>query len=724
MIGGVVARGGLARLDHLLEGHHGIALLLSPQGVVFASNRQDWMSRLAGKPTPERLADIRSLKQFGTLFDGKDPEPLPLVIEPGLHDLEGRTHAVAARRIEWNDPSGPWTLVLAEDLSATLTPTQRLTISAVAGLLVLLALLLIRKTLISQYAERNSARQLEADAQAKTEAGRRKALLAQAALRFQQAEDAETLAEAFLAVAHDLHGALQGTVYLAENVATTEPVLRLAANYATTEDVPTELAPGEGLLGQCLLERCRLLIPTPQDETWQIRSGLGSTSPGALLLAPVLLRERAMGTVELALLHVLEEAERARAEQLAFQQTLVDTIPYPVFYKGPDTRFLGFNRAYEHTFAVRREDLIGKRVLDLDYLPEADRLAYQAEDETTIASAGTVEREMRIPFADGRTHDTLYFVTGFRHPDGLSAGLVGTFIDITQMKDAERESERLADIERFNQLALGREERILELKREINALAEAAGQKAPYVTSLVQTVGDHAYTPHTDYRLDLVDASRPLRLEELVDLDELQSLFTRFCESVGIAAAIIDLEAKVLASSRWQRACTDFHRANPESYARCIESDTQLALKLQDGMDYTMYTCKNGMTDAASPIIIEGQHLANVFIGQFHLRPPDLEFFRHQARQFGYDEGDYLKAVAEAPVADEKKLPVILGFLTGFARLISTMSLARRWADAAQKTLQHQAEMLQRERIAALSLAEDAQRAHQALESLAKESTT
>jgi two-component system sensor histidine kinase/response regulator len=30
-------------------------------------------------------------------------------------------------------------------------------------------------------------------------------------------------------------------------------------------------------------------------------------------------------------------------------------------------------------------DLIGKRVLDLEYLPEADRLSYQAEDEATIA---------------------------------------------------------------------------------------------------------------------------------------------------------------------------------------------------------------------------------------------------------------------------------------------------------------------------------------------------
>jgi ligand-binding sensor protein len=247
-------------------------------------------------------------------------------------------------------------------------------------------------------------------------------------------------------------------------------------------------------------------------------------------------------------------------------------------------------------------------------------------------------------------------------------------------------------------------------------MARASGQPEPYATALVEASGDHALAPHPDYRTDPgVDVAN-LHLSDLVDLDELQGLFSAFCESVGIAAAIIDLEARVLASANWQRACTDFHRVNPESCARCIESDTELAIKLQDGQDFTMYKCKNGMTDCASPIIVEGRHLANVFIGQFHLGPPDLEFFREQAAKFGYPEAEYLKAVAEAPVVDEKRLPVILGFLCGFARLISTMSLARLRGDAAQQRLQEQAELLRTERLAAMSLAEDNVQARIALE--------
>jgi len=173
---------------------------------------------------------------------------------------------------------------------------------------------------------------------------------------------------------------------------------------------------------------------------------------------------------------------------------------------------------------------------------------------------------------------------------------------------------------------------------------------------------------------------KDLKISELLDLDHLQSLLANFCEAVGIASAIIDLEGNVLASARWQRACTDFHRVCETSCQRCLESDTELALKLHEGHDFSLYQCKNGMTDAASPIIIDGQHLANVFIGQFHLQEPDLEFFRRQAQECGFDETEYLAAIQEVPVIPKANLPSILGFLTSFAKMVGDLSLQRRQA--------------------------------------------
>ncbi|MBF0323381.1 MAG: PocR ligand-binding domain-containing protein, partial [Magnetococcales bacterium] len=405
-----------------------------------------------------------------------------------------------------------------------------------------------------------------------------------------------------------------------------------------------------------------------------------------------------------------KQSEEALRDQFAFQQVLVDTIPYPIFYKGADSRFLGFNRAYEETFRVNRLDLIGKRVLDLDYLPEVDRLAYQAEDERVIAGAASIQREMPIPFADGLVHDTLYFVSGFHRVDGTPGGLVGTFIDVTDRKKIE-------DLERFNRLALGREQRIIELKNEINALAKETQRPPPYdapeategaaATAISGATGNMAQDPESIHRV----------FAELLQRENLGKLFDDFCEALGIASAIIDLDGHVLVSSHWQRVCTHFHRVNEESCANCIESDTKLALHLKEGQEFTIYQCKNGMTDCASPIVIHGLHVANVFVGQFHVVPPDRTFFHRQAIRFGFDPDAYVAAAEEAPVMNADKLPFILGFLTKFARLIGSFSVNQLQAQLAERAAVAHGDELRRERIAAMSLAEDAVRARAELAS-------
>jgi PAS domain S-box-containing protein len=420
--------------------------------------------------------------------------------------------------------------------------------------------------------------------------------------------------------------------------------------------------------------------------------------------------------------------ERKRAEDLArnhnaFLQALIDTIPYPVFYKAPDTRFLGCNRAYEQAFGIQRADIMGKRVADLEYLPEAERLAYQAEDEHLIATVTSVEKEIALPLADGRVHDVLYTVAGFRKADGSPGGLIGTLVDVSDRKKVE-------EIERFNRLALGREQRILELKQQANTLAAELGRTAPFPSVEAGEVATVEGTPADAPPATLDDATVRTRFVELVRENELQQLFADFCDAVGVAAAVIDLEGNILAAARWQRVCTDFHRVNEATCARCLESDTGLALKLQEGKDYALYRCRNGMTDCASPVKVAGRHVANVFVGQFHLAPPDDAFFAAQADELGLDRDPYLKAVHEAPVIDEARLPAILGFLTRFARLVGSFAVEQWRARQAELSNRLQAMEQQRQRVAAISLAEDAEHSRaevtaykEHLEELVKERT-
>jgi polar amino acid transport system substrate-binding protein len=134
----------------------------------------------------------------------------------------------------------------------------------------------------------------------------------------------------------------------------------------------------------------------------------------------------------------IQRGELNLEEQLAFQRQLLDALPNPVFVKGPDTVFTAFNSAYEEAFGVRREDLLGKTVLDLDFLPLADRQAFQEADQTLIDQGGQTSEEVLLKMADGQLHNALYQRRTFRHSDGSRGGMIGTIIDITERHRAER----------------------------------------------------------------------------------------------------------------------------------------------------------------------------------------------------------------------------------------------------------------------------------------------
>lgn len=476
-IGAVVAQGKVEWLDKLLGSQAGAAALLSPQGVVFAASRSEWVGWLEGAASAERIKAIREAKQFGKWLDAPEPGKLPFVAAAGTQHVKGVPHAIATAEVNWGDPAGPWKLVFLEDLTQTVSVGSTLVrVGAVVVLYGLLAWLCLR--LISGHHRQNvitGQLALLVDGQNLQLSFRDQ--LALALVRLQQSQNVPTLAQSFLSDAHGLFGTLQGVVYVLEAGATKQFVLR--GSFACTDQPPPTLKAGEGMLGQCAVERVPRVLAEGQRGWGTIRSGLGSTAPRCVVCFPLLAGDTVLGLVEVASLtepdafpmgtfselanslalnlQILLKAEQTQislleiehirqlgVEQLQLQQRLIDALPYPVFFKDANACFTGFNRAYEVTFAVNRDGLLGKSVMDLDYLPLEDRQAYDAEDRHVILTGGTVSRLMDIPFADGKVHKTLYFVVGFARADGTPGGLVGTFTDLS-LVDTLLAQGRLAD---------------------------------------------------------------------------------------------------------------------------------------------------------------------------------------------------------------------------------------------------------------------------------------
>ncbi len=148
-----------------------------------------------------------------------------------------------------------------------------------------------------------------------------------------------------------------------------------------------------------------------------------------------------------------KRAEQELAYRLTFQRALLETIPYPMFVKDAKGRFISCNKAYEREFGAASDSLKGKTVLELDYLPEAERRKFHDEDLAVIRDAGRRSYELPIQYADGQTHISLYSVDGFKLTDGSPGGLIGLLVDITDQKRiAEELSEAKAKAEEATQM--------------------------------------------------------------------------------------------------------------------------------------------------------------------------------------------------------------------------------------------------------------------------------
>jgi transcriptional regulator with PAS, ATPase and Fis domain len=166
-------------------------------------------------------------------------------------------------------------------------------------------------------------------------------------------------------------------------------------------------------------------------------------------------------------------------------------------------------------------------------------------------------------------------------------------------------------------------------------------------------------------------------IKEIIDLAIFRELLERFTRLTNMATAILDLEGNVLLRGRWADICAKFHRVHPETNRRCQESDTILAKRVNSGSDYNIYRCKNGLMDVAVPIVIEGDHVGNIFAGQFFIEQPDLEFFKRQAAQYGFEAGPYLAALSRVPVLAEEEVLNTVKFFCQMAMVIGQLGIAR-----------------------------------------------
>ncbi len=130
-----------------------------------------------------------------------------------------------------------------------------------------------------------------------------KSNLAKFTQMLQGQKELDTVAKRILSELAQVVTAHFGAFYI---VSTEElvPKLKLFASYAYKSDkhIPKQFLFGEGLVGQCALEKERIILSNIPDGYVKVTSGLGKAKPANLIILPVLFENNVKAVIELATL--------------------------------------------------------------------------------------------------------------------------------------------------------------------------------------------------------------------------------------------------------------------------------------------------------------------------------------------------------------------------------------------------------------------------------------
>ena len=112
--------------------------------------------------------------------------------------------------------------------------------------------------------------------------------------------DLFTVAKTLLADLVPLVQAQQGAIYQLSAADHEPPVLRLLAGYAQQPGRPDRIHLGVGLVGQCALEKQRIILNDLPRDYIRVSSSLGDAVPSSFVVVPLLFEGEVKAVIELA----------------------------------------------------------------------------------------------------------------------------------------------------------------------------------------------------------------------------------------------------------------------------------------------------------------------------------------------------------------------------------------------------------------------------------------
>jgi diguanylate cyclase (GGDEF)-like protein/PAS domain S-box-containing protein len=176
-----------------------------------------------------------------------------------------------------------------------------------------------------------------------------------------------------------------------------------------------------------------------------------------------------------------KHAEAQLRERESFLESLLDTIPIPVFSKNRQGRYLHINKAFQEFLGITKDQFVGKTVFEVN--PPDLAQIYHAKDEELFASGEIQRYEYKARNAQKEDREVEFTKAVFHDAQGRLAGIIGAILDVTDRSRAQAELRV-------------QYEKILELNRSLEIKARELSQREREFRTLVE------HSPDTVARYD------------------------------------------------------------------------------------------------------------------------------------------------------------------------------------------------------------------------------
>jgi len=171
--------------------------------------------------------------------------------------------------------------------------------------------------------------------------------------------------------------------------------------------------------------------------------------------------------------HELREAKK-------YLEALLTHANTPIVVWDPNMTITLANQAFASLFEQNISDVVGRKLTDYaDYISESKRkdLFKQLQEHLSFSAA-----ELAMETHNGNTRTFIWNTSPIYIPDtGALMAIIAQGQDITERKAIEMENaEQLDQLKRWYAVMTNREDRIMELKREVNALLKCDGKPIRY----------------------------------------------------------------------------------------------------------------------------------------------------------------------------------------------------------------------------------------------------